>query len=181
YSPPEIDWPNLAVKNIFPSPYLARAALLYAFKEDEAAISECRQALRIMPQSAKAYHILGKISLRRKLYAQARENLHAAYVLSPRSPAIMVDLGVTLKYFGETKKTLNLFKETLRLLPDYARAHYQLAALYLEDADGLYGAAAALDKAERELNKASALNAVLAGQDKEQALEITEKIRQIKR
>lgn len=104
YTVPKVDLKDLRLKRIYPSPYIKRASLFNLFKEDELVILECKEALRIMPNCAESYHLLGKMYLRKGLYQDALENLHSSLVLLPGNLEALVDLGICFMELKEIER-----------------------------------------------------------------------------
>lgn len=146
YSVPQVDLKVLGLRRIYPSPYTQRASLFNLLEEDEMVVLECKEALRIMPNCAEAYHLIGKVYLRKKLYQEAFHNLRSAAVLLPGNVEILVDLGNCLKELKETKAAIKTLKGALRLNRRYAPAYYQLGSVYLATNDET-GAIQVLNKA----------------------------------
>jgi len=131
YAVPKVDLKELRLRRIYPSPYIKRASLFNLFKEDELAVLECKEALRIMPNCAEAYHLLAKVYLRKGLYQEALENLHASLVLMPGNAEALVDLGICFRELKQTKLSINSFKKSIRIQNNYAPAYYGLGCVYL--------------------------------------------------
>ncbi|MFA5144915.1 MAG: tetratricopeptide repeat protein [Candidatus Omnitrophota bacterium] len=131
YTVPKIDVKSLRVRMVYPAPFIKRAALFNIFKEDELAALECKEALRIMPNCAEAYHLLGKMYLRKGLYQDALDNLHSSLVLLPGNVEALLDLGVCFMELKEDKLAISSFKKAIRIRNNYAPAYYRLGCIYL--------------------------------------------------
>jgi tetratricopeptide (TPR) repeat protein len=131
YTVPKVDLKELRLRRIYPSPYIKRAALFNLFKEDGLLTSECKEALRIMPNCAESFHLLGKMYLRKGLYQDALENLHSSLVLLPGNVEALVDLGICFSELKETKLSINSLKKAIKLQNNYAPAYYRLGCVYL--------------------------------------------------
>ncbi len=92
------DLKTLGLRRIYPAPYIKRASLFNLLQQNELVIAECKEALRIMPNCARAYHLLGKVYLRKGLYKEALENLRLAVLFMPRNVEAQVDLGACLRF-----------------------------------------------------------------------------------
>ena len=131
YTVPKVDLKDLRLKRIYPLPYIKRASLFNLFKEDELVVSECREALRIMPNCAESFHLLAKTYLRKGSYQDALDNLHSSLVLLPGNVEALVDLGICLSELKETKLSINSLKKAIKFQNNYAPAYYRLGCVYL--------------------------------------------------
>jgi tetratricopeptide (TPR) repeat protein len=142
YTVTPMELKDLGVRFIYPSPYVHLARLFDLLGADEAALQACKEALRIMPNCAEAYHLRGKVYLRKKLYQEALDNLRAAGVLMPFNLEMLTDLGCCLQELKEDKAAADIFKKITRADKKYAPAYYYLGRLELElgNNDGAIGA-----------------------------------------
>lgn len=131
YTVPKMDLKPLRLRSVYPSPYIKRASLFNLLEEDDLSILECQEALRIMPNCAEAFHILGKVYLRKKLYPEAFQNLRSSLMFLPGKMDALVDLGNCFNQLKETKLAINLLKKAIRNNKRYAPAYYQLGCVYL--------------------------------------------------
>ena len=131
YPIPKADLKELGIKRIYPAPYVKFASLFNLLEENELVMAECKEALRIMPNCAEAFHLMGKVYLRKKLFQEALENLRAAVLFLPNNVDAFVDLGACLRELKETKAALNALKGAIRINKSYAPAYYQLGWVYL--------------------------------------------------
>jgi tetratricopeptide (TPR) repeat protein len=65
YVAPAADLKRLGAAKVYPWAYLRRAEAWQAMGKDDLAIQEAVQAIRVSPDCARAYYILGKAYLRR--------------------------------------------------------------------------------------------------------------------
>lgn len=131
YAVPIADLKLLGLRRVYPAPYIKRASLFALLHEEDLVIQEAKEALRIMPNCAKAYHLLGKVYLRKGLYPEALENLRAALLLTPRDVETWVDLGTCLKELKDDPSARHALKGAIRFNRRYAPAYYQLGCIYL--------------------------------------------------
>ncbi|MCX5704126.1 MAG: tetratricopeptide repeat protein, partial [Candidatus Omnitrophica bacterium] len=148
YSVPRADLKGLRLKAVYPEPYIKRASLFNLLKEDELVILECREALRIMPNCAQGYHLIGKTYLRKTLYQDALVNLRSAFILSPGNVEVLLDLATCYSELEENKLSIGVLKKAIRSHKDYAPAYYRLGCVYLT-MNNLKEAIPALNKATR--------------------------------
>jgi len=128
---PIADLKILGLRRVYPAPYIKRASLFALLHEEDLVIQEAKEALRIMPNCAKAYHLLGKVYLRKGLYPEALENLRATLLLTPRDVEALVDLGTCLKELKDGQSARHALKRAIRFNRRYAPAYYQLGCIYL--------------------------------------------------
>lgn len=148
YQIPAADLQNLGLRNAYPGSYIKRASLFNLLKEDELVIAEAKEALRIMPDCAEAFHLIGKVYLRQGLYQQSLENFRAALLFIPRNVDARVNLGTCLKELKDYKSAIRALKGATSFNKRYAPAYYELGSLYLMQND-LPEALKALDKATK--------------------------------
>ncbi len=109
-----------------------------------------QNAIKLNPNYAAAYQLLGVFLLRVNRLSEAIVALKKAQELDPVSPINAVWLAEVLRYYGETEASIELHLETLRTSPDFFLAHYHLAFSYID--------AGQLDKAEYHRQKAVSLS-----------------------
>jgi len=155
YSPPPADLVSMGIKKrVHPFPYIRRAALLNRFKENDAMILEAEEALRIQPNSAEAYHFIGKAYLYKGLYQEAREKLRAAILLNVRRASeVRLDLAKCLKGLKEYDSAIQLLEWAIKLKRTNAAAYYALGEVYLlkgDEAEAIKALGEALNYAPEE-------------------------------
>lgn len=131
YQLPIADLHILGLRSAYPLPYIQRASLFNLLHEDALVIKESKEALRIMPNCAQAYHLLGKAYLHQGLYQEALENLRATLLLTPRNVEALVDLGACLKELKDSRAAISALKGAIRFNQHYAPAYYTLGCVYL--------------------------------------------------
>jgi tetratricopeptide (TPR) repeat protein len=157
YKTPIADLQNLGLRRAYPGSYIKRASLFNLLKEETLVIEEAKEALRIMPNCSEAFHLMGKVYLRKGLYQESLENLRATLLLTPRNVEALVNLGTCLKELKDYKSAIQVLKGAIRFKKSYAPAYYELGTIYLslgkESKPDIY-----MVKAKKELMKASKLN-----------------------
>ena len=73
---------------------------------------------------------------RMRNYAKAKEQLELAIQVDPHSSFLYAKLAEVLIHFGDYREVVTACKESLRLNPQNADAHYSLALSYLSSAQG---------------------------------------------
>ncbi|MBA3351360.1 MAG: PD40 domain-containing protein, partial [Blastocatellia bacterium] len=128
---------------------LGLAILHYDWNWEGAEVS-FRNAVRLGPNYAAAYQLLGVYFLRGDRIGDALIALQKARELDPFSPINAVWLAEVLRHYGETDASIQLHLETLGTFPDFFLAHYHLAFSYMD--------AGRLDEAELHRERAVALS-----------------------
>lgn len=146
YSVPQADLKSIGLKRIFPSPYIRRAQLFFLLKENDLAVSEAREALKVLPGCFEAYALLGKVDLRKKSYPQALVNLRSALLTQPHNTEALTELGFCLTKLKERKLALKTLKKAISIDPRYAPPYFYLGGIYLKE-DNLGEAVKALSRA----------------------------------
>jgi tetratricopeptide (TPR) repeat protein len=155
-------------------------------KSDEA-IAEFRTVIRLNPEDFRAYVSLGALlgnPLRN--HSAAESEYRAAIRLKPDYAPSHYDLGIALMEQGKRDEAISEYRVAIRLKPDYAEAHCNLglalqhqgdhaAALEMlrtghelgsRRPDWRYTSAQWVAQAERELDLANRIPAMLRGEDK---------------
>lgn len=130
WRPAKIDLDKIGIRNIFPDPYIRRARLLYYLGLYEQAIAEAKEALRILPSSAEAYNIIGRIYLKQKLYAPAFENIRLAYIYDPCGKDTLISLGKIYMETDKVKQAIKSYKILIKCNPRLAEGYYLLGLSY---------------------------------------------------
>jgi tetratricopeptide (TPR) repeat protein len=146
YAVPAEDLKTVGLRKVYPRANIQRAYLFNILEEDGPLVLECKEALRIMPNCAEAFHLLGKAYLRKSLYKEALESLRSANILYGGNIDMLVDLGICLKQMKEPRLAINALKGAIKIDKRNAPAHYELGVLYLDLQDAA--------KAVRELKQA---------------------------
>lgn len=91
-----------------------------------------RNAVRLDPNFAAGYQLLGIYFLRIDRIGDALIALKHARDLDPSSPINAVWLAEVLRHYGETNASIRLHLETLESFPEFFLAHYHLAFSYVD-------------------------------------------------
>jgi tetratricopeptide (TPR) repeat protein len=130
YKTPLPDLQSLGLRRVYPLPYIKRACVFDLLEEDRLVIEECRQALRVMPDCGRAFHILGKVYLRQGLHKEALENLRSAVLFMPANVEALTDLGATLKELKDYRSAMYALNGAIERSRHYAAAYYELGCVY---------------------------------------------------
>lgn len=112
--------------------------------------ASCRQALKLDPDTAEAYIVLGLVQREQGRLNDAKRSLSQAIRLDPKYGTAFVQRGLIELKTGETAVALQDFSEAIALKSDNAAAHYGLGQAYLKQN--------MLDEANKSLNTALSLN-----------------------
>ncbi len=91
-----------------------------------------QNAIKLDPNYAAGYQLLGVYFLRTDRIGDALIALKKARELDPFSPINAVWLAEVLRHCGETDASIRLHLETLESFPDFFLAHYHLAFSYVD-------------------------------------------------
>lgn len=124
------DLEKIGLKGVYPDPYVKRGWIFYYLGLNEQALSETKEALRILPSCAEAYNVTGRIYLRQKLYIQAFEALRLASIYAPFSPQTLVSLGDYYTRTSKTEDAIKTYRALIKASPDFAEGFYLLSRSY---------------------------------------------------
>jgi len=127
-----MDLLKLGTKRIDPFPLTSRAYILEALGADEAALLESKEALRVAPDYAPAYTMMGKIYNKRKDYKKAFEyyRLGAMYVQGD----LQARLGLAQAYedLKDYNGAINQYQRVVDAFPQNAQGYFGLARSYAQ-------------------------------------------------
>lgn len=89
-----------------------------------------RQVLQLDPRSGAAYANLGVISMRRKQWSRALEELKTAEKLMPHVPGIQLNIGLAYFRQNEFLKAIPRFESVVHDQPDAVQPRYLLGLCY---------------------------------------------------
>lgn len=124
YSPPPVNLLAIGLRDIYPYPYLKRARLFVAMKEYRLAEKECRSALKISPDCAEAFYLLGTVYLNKKIYEKAFEYLRHSAILKTGNHQYLTSLGVALYRMGKLTQAKKCLQISLSINPTYDAYHF---------------------------------------------------------
>jgi tetratricopeptide (TPR) repeat protein len=131
YTVPKVDLKELRLRSVYPSPYIKRASVFDLFHEDELVMSECKEALRIMPNCAQGFYFIGKAYMRQGSYQEALENLRSSLLFTPNSVEALMNLGICYQELKDPKIAIDALKKAIRINKTYAPAYYRLGYIHL--------------------------------------------------
>lgn len=114
-----------------------------------------RKAVRLLPTSADARHILAVVLLQQKRAQEAIPLIDEAVRLDPKNPSRYNDLGEILRESGKIPEADAAYREAIRLDPRYAMSHNNLGICLHqqgrhEDARASYAKAISIDAGYEE-------------------------------
>jgi tetratricopeptide (TPR) repeat protein len=121
---------KIGLRKVYPLAYIKRASLFYFLKQDGLVVRELKEALRIMPNCAQAYYLLGKVYLRGNRYQEALENLRLTLLFDPGNVQAFIDLGNCLKELKDDKSSLYAFKGAIGFSRHYALAYSVMGSVF---------------------------------------------------
>jgi tetratricopeptide (TPR) repeat protein len=101
----------------------------------ERALSYLENALRRKPESALVLLNLVHLNLNEENFEEAQRWARRAIQSAPRDPYVMTMLGVLENLLGAREKTIESFRQVIKLYPDFAQAHSNLGHVLLEGGD----------------------------------------------
>ena len=130
WQPVPMDLFRLATKRIDPYPFTSRARILQTLGIEEGALKEAREALRIAPDYAPAYKILGKIAHDRKEYHKAFEYFRLGAMYAGGDVGLRLDLALAYEDLKEYKGSVIQYQRVADADPKNSRAFFGLARVY---------------------------------------------------
>lgn len=127
-TPPDLI--KLGLHRGYPFPYIKKMEFFKLIGENNLAIDEAKQALRVRPDCADAYRILGQIYLSKNMYLEAFENSRLAVMYAPENTRALVDLSRAMQKFDLKNESLALLESAARINPKIASTYYELACIY---------------------------------------------------
>ncbi len=110
---------------------LALAESLYGIGDLDAAIEECRLAIKLDPNNAKAHLQLGIILMAKQEWRAAASVLTEAVRLDPALTDAHYSLGSVYYSLGDRKAAIQSYRQALALQPHFPDARYRLALLLM--------------------------------------------------
>jgi len=120
-------------------------------KQYDQAVDAYRQALKLKPDLATAYHGLGSVYVNMGRNAEALEHLRAATRLDPENPLAHLNLGINLANLRRGDEAMLEFNEAKRLRPQDARVYNEIGNA-LHNVYGRFEEALEAYKEARRLN-----------------------------
>jgi Flp pilus assembly protein TadD len=122
-------------------PHRGLAEVYYFAGKLADAESECREAIRLDPNFADAYELLGIVNAKENNFAGAHQALDTARRLAPKQASVYSNLGILALSEGKTADALSYLRQAIALAPDFADAHHKLGSVLVLTGD-IQGASA---------------------------------------
>lgn len=130
WSAPKAELARISTKIIYPYTYIKRAKILIELGCFNAVISEAKEALKIMPNCAEAFELLGSSYLELKEYNLALENLRLAVSLAPGEFVWRNKFALILYKTGYLKEAESQLLQIIKSRPRDPENYYNLALVY---------------------------------------------------
>ena len=130
WKPVPMDLFKLATKRIDPFPFTSRAHMLETLGYQQGALAECQEALRVAPDYAPAYKILGKIYHDRKDYHKAFEYFRLGAMFAGGDIPMRLDLAMAYENLKEYQGAIIQYQRVVDAAPKNVSARFGLARVY---------------------------------------------------
>lgn len=110
---------------------MAVAEELYDHGDQDKAIEQWREAIRLDPRLVKAHHSLGMALRGKNQFAEAIVALREAVRLDPRNAVAFADLGDTLQESNDLDGALAAYQASLALVPNSAFVRNNLGYVFM--------------------------------------------------
>jgi Tfp pilus assembly protein PilF len=124
---PNNDLYKFGAENVLAFQNYFRAYTLESLDFDEAALSECMEAVQLTPTYAKAYQLIGKIFTKEDDYATAFKNYRVASILSPGDRKIRYNLALAYYDLGDYYHATEEYALMTQRWPQDPKAYFHLA------------------------------------------------------
>ena len=100
-------------------------------RQHEKAITECKRAVELDPNSAEAYTMYGRILHFAGKHQEAVGQFKKASRLDPMAVSCSpMNLGISYQHLGRHEEAINKFNETIHIAPGHVFARLRMAASY---------------------------------------------------
>ncbi len=131
WRPKSMDLLELGTKRIDPFPFTNRAYILETLGADEAALRESREALRVSPDDAVAYMMIGRIYNQRHDYKKAFENFRIGAMYLEDIPSRLA-LAQAYEHLKDYNRAISQFQRVLDVSPQNVSGYFGMARSYAE-------------------------------------------------
>ncbi|MDD5618567.1 MAG: tetratricopeptide repeat protein, partial [Candidatus Omnitrophica bacterium] len=130
WSAPKIKLERIGPRAVYPYNYIMRGKALKELGCFQAAISEAKEALKIMPNSIEALETLGDCYFGLKKYKPALENYRLALTLNPGDAGLRNNFALSLYRLGYLSESETQLLKIIKQRPKDAQNYYALALVY---------------------------------------------------
>ena len=127
---PKADLEKIGPRIIYPRSYIFRGETLKEIGCFDSALSEAREALKIMPNSVEAFKLFGDCYLKLKDYQNASKNYRLALKISPKSAELLNSYALALYKLGNLSQAEVQLLKAIKQRPKDAVNYHALAMLY---------------------------------------------------
>jgi tetratricopeptide (TPR) repeat protein len=127
WQPIPMDLQKLATKRVDPTPLNSRAYLLQNFGLLDIALKELREALKVSPDDAETYRLLGEIYATKKDYRRAFEYIRIAASFRPGSTETRLKLAFAYEQLKDYKGAIVQYERVLENDWKNAKVYFGLA------------------------------------------------------
>jgi len=112
--------------------YHATLAEIHSQGHDLTSAEAClREAIRLEENDAELISELGTVLLMQRRFSEAHECFQRAFTLNPEQPQALFNTGVTYRQQGLAEEALPFLERGMKLQPDFAKGHLELAEVNL--------------------------------------------------
>ncbi|MDD5355185.1 MAG: tetratricopeptide repeat protein [Candidatus Omnitrophica bacterium] len=147
---PKAELEKIGPKVVYPYDYISRGRALEDLGCFQAAISEAREALKIMPDSVDALVLIGNCFLELEEYSRALEGYRLALAINPKSAQLRNKFALALYKLGNFKEAEAQLLKVIKQRPKDAQNYHALSMVYRKQGQ--------LDKAKIMSEKACTYN-----------------------
>lgn len=130
---PRMDLNRLGPRQVIPYQYISRAFSLEALGFDDQALSEIGEVLKVLPNHAGAYKLMGKIYGKRKDYQKAFENFRIAAMYQTGDSDARANLALAYEKIGDFKGAIKQYNTLIQKNPKSAKWYFLIARTYISD------------------------------------------------
>jgi len=127
---PKANLEKIGPKIIYPNDYILRGKALESLGCFQAAISEAREALKIMPDCVDALVLIGNCFLELKDYGKALEGYRLALDINPKSVHLRNKFALSLYRLGNLKEAEAQLLKVIKQRPRDSQNYHDLAMVY---------------------------------------------------
>jgi tetratricopeptide (TPR) repeat protein len=127
---PKASLEKIGPRIVYPYSYIQRGKVLKELICFQAAISEAKEALKIMPDSIEALELLGSCYLELKEYERALIYYSLALTKNPNSAELRNKFALALYRLGDFEEAKNQLLKAIKQKPKDAQNYYALALVY---------------------------------------------------
>ena len=129
---PPVDLLRLGSMKATPYLHVNRAYTLESIDLDEPALTEVREILKVAPNYAEPFKLMGRIYAKKKDFRKAFENFRIAVVMMPEDRQLRHNLALSYYDLGEYKYAVEQFQRIINAWPTHPKAYFYLAKTFIK-------------------------------------------------